>query len=214
MHEPGGEWGGEEPLAICVSGLLGVPEAHPPPGMGQQQSRGTPSSPAMMSRLRLHLRPLQLGGEKERVAAVGSLVGQLPHTLWQQILLVWSPLKESWGPHHCHAALQWVPGPWSWTGTPVPESLDLCTCQAVGGSGAGVCTKPGVAAHPFQAALTSPIAPALEGSIQMLQEAPAAVCNAMVKVVPAQLLYPQGRRTQPYPQLSAQGLMLPCNQEE
>lgn len=123
MHEPGGERGGEEPLAICVSGLLGVPEAHPPPGMGQGQSRGTPSSPAMMSRLRLHLRPLQLGGEKERVAAVGSFVGQLPHTLWRQILLVCSPLKER-------------------AGDPIAVMLPCSGCQVPGAGQAPQCQSP------------------------------------------------------------------------
>lgn len=97
IHEPEGERDGEEPLAICVSGLLGVTGAHPPPGMRPQQSRGTPSAPDLMSCLLSPLRPQQLGGEKESVGAVWSRMGQLswlPHTLQQQTLPVCSPPRQ------------------------------------------------------------------------------------------------------------------------
>lgn len=62
----------EEPLAICVGGLLGVTAAHPPPGTGQPQSQGTSSTPpAPLPHLLLHSMPLQLGEGKEKRGSSG-----------------------------------------------------------------------------------------------------------------------------------------------
>lgn len=158
MHEPGREQGGEEPLAICVNGLLGVPEVHPPPGMGQQQSQGTPSAPALMSHLLLHLRPLQLGGEKGKSGSSGVSHGAalmaapypLAANLAGLLFTETAAMEESWGPVAimlpCNGCQ--VPGAGQapqcqspWTYVPGPTSLPGCgwqwcrsSCQAWGWS--------------------------------------------------------------------------------
>lgn len=202
MHEPGGERGGEEPPAICVSGLLGVPEAPPPPGMGQQQSLRRLIALAFEA-------PAAGRGEGKRGSngvSQGAALGAAP---------VPSGSKSHWSALRQDRALPWRKA----LGTP---SLPCCSgCRVPGAGRAPQRQSPGTyvpaglrvaAGQEFAARLGLEPPP----SRQLLplhwhwRWHPAAArgsscCNAMVRVVPAQILHPQGRRTQRYLHPSAPG---------